>query len=437
MATDYDLAGAELAYSRIESRLQTIADGLSAAAGYDDVIEFLADLGRLEIKTWTTPIKKRVKDADGDIVDETELVTNIGMHLTPKWETGPDWPLVSGIEPVKIKVKKNTKAKHEGTTAVFLPDPQVGFWEVDGVYYPMVDFRAVDVALQIVRKVNPDIVVWLGDFMDFAEYSKKYTQHPSFAFTTNHAIIYANLILALTRDVAPEAAIFFLEGNHDDRLDQWAVENAKQAFGVKRPGDNWPVMSVPFLLNFDTYGIQYVPGHPGASLWLREYGEGGPAIAAEHGKKTKLSARAKSLGYHVFLGHIHHQGVEANTVVDGRGRRRDVYAISPGCLCRVDGFVPSVNQGVDQKGLPVEFNEGWQQGVCVASWMDEGGPMTWTNIPIENGLALYEGDVYRSGRWFTDEDMAVPRDRFIKLEADAAKRADEAYARRKFDRPRR
>ena len=54
------------------------------------------------------------------------------------------------------------------------------------------------------------------------------------------------------------------------------------------------------------------------------------------------------------------------------GRRSDIVAASPGCLCRVDGAVPSKKSGTDIHGRPVSTIEEWQQGAAVVTYEVNG-----------------------------------------------------------------
>lgn len=385
-------AGAELAANRIEGNMRRVAEALADARG-DDLEDFLAEVGQAKVRSWTTTMKVR----DGDGVDHVEQVENFAVEISPKWEDGPEWPVVA---PVKVKVtptRKKAKPPADLVTAVFWPDPQIGFWHDarSGRLYPMHDYRALDICAQITRDVNPDIVVNLGDFLDLADASSKFRRHPALRFQTQPALIDGHTVLAVQRSVmATDADLYLLAGNHDDRLANLLVDNAAAAYGLRKPGARWPALSVPNLLDVDSYGCEYVSGYPAATKWLRE---SGPGIAVEHGKTTKVAARAKDLAYNVILGHGHHQDVVSNRITTGPGQSLNVKAISPGCLCRVDGWVPSSGSGVDEFGLPVPHVENWNQGLCVASWHPDGGTLTHTLIEITDGTAHFGDKSYTAG----------------------------------------
>jgi hypothetical protein len=65
-------------------------------------------------------------------------------------------------------------------------------------------------------------------------------------------------------------------------------------------------------------------------------------------------------------------------------------AISPGCLCRVDGAVPSVNGAIGPDGVPKEVFENWQQGVAVIKYKDSGEFFV-DLVQIDEGRTVYQG----------------------------------------------
>ena len=72
-----------------------------------------------------------------------------------------------------------------------------------------------------------------------------------------------------------------------------------------------------------------------------------------------------------------------------------VVAFSPGCLCRVDGAVPSTKSGVDDVGMPIQRFESWQQGLAVVTELPSGR-WTYEIVPIINGEAVYRGRVFNA-----------------------------------------
>jgi hypothetical protein len=319
-----------------------------------------------------------------------------GVQFSPKWETGPEWPVVQQGPAVKLPAAKATKAKSGWPVAVVLPDIQCGYFSaVDGSLEAIHDERAISVALSILADVNPDLVVLVGDNLDFAELGK-YIVTKAYQQTTQATIDRATTLAAQIRAAAPNAKIIWLAGNHEERLPKFLLQNASAAFGLKRGAlpESWPVMSVPFLCRLDEVDIEYRPGYPASSVWITE------RLRVIHGDRVASggSTAHKYLGQEkssVIYGHIHRREWAERTREDHDGPRT-VLAASPGCLCRVDGAVPSTRGGTDLNGRPLTRYEDWQQGLAVIPYDPESGRFCYEQIAIHDGWAMYRGKEYKA-----------------------------------------
>jgi hypothetical protein len=70
-------------------------------------------------------------------------------------------------------------------------------------------------------------------------------------------------------------------------------------------------------------------------------------------------------------------------------------AYSPGCLCRIDGAVPSYKGGTMTNLHPVKQYENWQQGIGII-WYKDNGDFTIENVHIMDGWGVYSGNEFRS-----------------------------------------
>ena len=315
------------------------------------------------------------------------------LSLSPAWDT------VGQSTPVKIVNPKKPKTLDTNHRVnVILPDPQIGGrWFRDDKWDNFHDEAAMDISLQITNWLyhndRVDAVINLGDFLDLPAQGK-YEQEPAFAGTTQYAIDRGHKFLQEQRAAAgPQAHIVLIEGNHDRRMEKFIQINAASAWGLKRANiDEMPVMSLPYLLRLDEIGVEYIEAYPAGAYWIT------PHLRAIHGYKVR-SGGSTAAAYtndtpHIstVFGHIHRQEVQSKTVYNGKGAIRS-QAISPGCLCRVDGAVPSVNGSTKINGKPAQLFENWQQGIAVIT-VDEDENFFTELVQIIEGVAWFRGNKF-------------------------------------------
>lgn len=318
-------------------------------------------------------------------------------NLTPT----PEWPPVQQAQPVCInapKAAKSKKSKHK--VHVCLPDPQIGYRLFDdGTTDPFHDERAMDIALQITAWLEEndrvDSVVNLGDFLDLPAQGR-FEQEAAFANTTQKAFDRGHLFLQEQRAAAgPKAEIVLVEGNHDRRMEKFIVNNAASAFGLRRANkQELPVMSIPYLLRLDEIGVEYIDAYPAGAHWITS------KLRAVHGNKVRSNGSTAAAytndAPHIstVFGHVHRLEMQSKTVFDRDGSIRSV-AVSPGCLCRVDGGVPSVNGSTHIDGKPAKISENWQQGVAIIT-VEPDERFFVELVQIDEGVAWFRGQRFTS-----------------------------------------
>lgn len=344
------------------------------------------------------------KDETGEAIIHD--LKGASIILSPKWDTGPEWPVVARGPKYNIpKGKGRVRKTKDWQTAVILPDIQMGYYkkslELNAQLEPIHDEQALSIALKLIEEMNPDRVVMLGDNLDFAEFGKFLTA-PTFKQLTQATIDRATLLCAQIRAAAPRAEITWIAGNHEARLSKYVQMNAEAAFGLTRGKlneelrENWPVLSVPNLCRMDEFDINYLPGYPESFLVINEnlIIRHGDRVTSNGSTTTKyLNDAHKS----VIYGHIHRVEVAYRTRISDAGPRT-IMAASPGCLCRIDGAVPSTKSGADEFGRPLmQGAENWQQGLAVIQYQPRGVGEEWFNYEqmwIYNGRGIFRGVEY-------------------------------------------
>lgn len=352
-----------------------------------------SDIGQVhrikDVKLWQGMIK--------NATEQIEVTDLVGVTLSPKWEDGPEWPVVQRGPAVKIPKVKSSAKKVEGTRVVILPDIQAGYFRnQNGELEPIQDLSAIDIAFQVIADVVPDHIVLLGDNADFCELGR-YRHTPAFQQTTQATIDWLTEFCATLRIIAPHAKITWLAGNHEERLPNFILDNARAAFGLRQGQRtaNWPVLSIPHLCRLDEFGVDYKPGYPASDIWLTSN------LRIIHGNRVKSKGSTAHLYLNesktsVIYGHIHRIERAHQTRDDFEGTS-EIMAASPGCLARIDGVVPSTGQGTDLDGRPLPKAENWQQGLAVVTIM-ENGKWEYEQIRIdpEDHTSLWRGKLYSS-----------------------------------------
>lgn len=363
-------------------------------------IDEIGSIKSVKVSEW----QNITKDETGEA--QTHDLSGASFVFQPKWKDGPQWPVVQPGPKYNIpKGRAKSRKAKTWETAVILPDMQMGYYkkslELNAELEPIHDEQAIEIAIAVIKDMNPDRVVMLGDNLDFAEFGK-YLTAPTFKQLTQATIDRATLLCAQVRAAAPNAEITWIAGNHEARLARYIQTNAEAAFGLTRGKlqeelrENWPVLSVPNLCRMDEFEINYLSGYPESFLALNEnlIIRHGDRVTSNGSTTTKyLNDAHKS----VIYGHIHRVEVAYRTRVSEAGPRT-IMAASPGCLCRIDGAVPSTKSGADEFGRPLmQGAENWQQGLAVVQYQPKGVGEEWFNYEqmwIYNGRGFFRGVEY-------------------------------------------
>lgn len=175
-------------------------------------------------------------------------------------------------------------------------------------HVPFHNVRLVENWIQMVADIQPDVVVVNGDFLDCESISRfpKPPGGPSLQAEVDQGIE----ILSAIADAAPNAERHLTEGNHEERLERFILEN--QGVGSLR------CLRIPELLECEDLGFKwYAYEHP------VEFGK----LSVIHGhyarKHSAYSAKAHLLdgGYDTVVhGHTHRLG--AYWVTGAKGIKR-------------------------------------------------------------------------------------------------------------------
>lgn len=342
----------------------------------DSVLEACSiDLDRwMVVAHRVKPYTQAQKGSDGEPV-VIQLFSH-EVRLEPRLVARRDAP--ARIEVVQ---RDDPQPAPDGVRPVLVvPDTQVGFRWHRGRLEPMHDRRAMDVALQVARLVQPSAIIHLGDMLDLAPASTKFARPAELLATTEPTIHewswwLGQFAAALdwwsppSLDVASAACQTWIEGNHEQRWTRAMVEKLPEHATL-------PGMRIEAQLDLAAVGCDYV-GPYGAEHWLDARRKAVHSDKVRSGGGATAAAVVASSGVSVVYGHVHKRELAARTV-HGRSGPREVIAWSPGCLCRNDGAVPGLDARPD-----------WQHGVGL--WWIDGDEQDVELVAIQDGRARLHG----------------------------------------------
>lgn len=295
-------------------------------------------------KTWTTSAFNRE-------TNEWESTENHSWEAVP--ET-PDIPslLVREAAPTIIRPTRRKSPVRKDRLTLVAGDAQI----------PFQDDEAVEMFQQEVLNTQPDNVVFVGDMIDLNAVSRFGTR-PEWVGTTQKAIDDYHNVLAQTRANAPNANIYVVHGNHEQRLDDYVRKNAMEVLGLRRA--NMPqelaVLTLQHLVRYDDLEVQSIDGYPNGTLWLEDNLKFTHGTGTKKGGSNAASYLAKERETTVY-GHTHRMELAYRTFPRRVGAVT-IAAASPGCLAKIDGSVPGVNYVIDAQGETVKKAQDWQRGM--------------------------------------------------------------------------
>lgn len=295
------------------------------------------------------------QEADGLKAKLAEAEKQI-KHLEKRVEAlrGPRWSIPLG----KRKATKTGK-----------PFVRVAIPDSHGCH---VDVPAITAFLADLESLQPREIVLLGDHLECGGFLAQhwtlgYVAQSSYTFEQD--VDAANDLLDKIQAICPTATIYYLEGNHERRIETWCITQALKngrdgAFLLKQ-------FSTASQLELDKRGIQF--------FQQGRFYMGLPVPATiklgdcyfTHGHSTATHAASKMVeryGANVVFGHTHRADeFSVRTVSKGT-----IKAWNPGCLCSL--------QPLWQHTTPTV----WTHGYGVQLVQDDGS-FLHVNVPVIDG----------------------------------------------------
>jgi len=352
-------------------RIQTVPQLLAAT----EVDLKIWEPHRGKVNTWETTMRLGWGDT-ARVHQVTNYQVTVHLQRRASADIKPP-PLPRRPTPIR---KRRKPAKHPA--ALVLPDTQHGFrWAKNyQALEPLHDVYAIDCAIQAAEQMQPEVVVLLGDMLDAAAFGR-YRTAPDLKQTTTPSLWALHYDLLRLRKACPDSRIVITPGNHDERINKAITDHLPEAVNLKGVGEP-DALSLPRMLRLEEMGIEWI-GEYGDSFWLWDQ------VEITHGQKhgRQVHDQVKHLSHTLIQGHAHLHAIASKRIV-GPSSSRLIHAISPGCLCRVDGAVPATTKRVD-----------WHQGFVGLHLV---GDTVHANL-----TTIIDGTAWLGGRGITGQDRSA------------------------------
>lgn len=226
---------------------------------------------------------------------------------------------------------------------------------------PYHDPPTVKAVLDYITKTKPDMVVVIGDFLDFPSLTTKFLRARTDPQKLLDEIWEAASLLDIMR--LSTKRLVFIEGNHEARLHNYITEKApdlEALAGAGGPLDLKSLLGVKPMEYVGPYGSAFI--HKG---FVFKHGD----IASHYSAFRELQMEGSS----GMSGHTHRFQTAMHT---DRSGAHAWYSI--GCLCKIkgEGMPPPVEAGLNRM-------RNWQQGFAEIHFSD--GIFNVYPIVITNG----------------------------------------------------
>jgi len=227
----------------------------------------------------------------------------------------------------------------------------VGLYDV---HVPFHDERALDVALQVIRWHQPSVIVLGGDFWDFYSVSA-YDRNPARRWNLQEEIDAGEPVLEQIQDAAPRSAVWFIPGNHEDRLRRWLWRHPDVA-GLRS-------LELSNLLPISKFDVRMAKEIAFNSHILFTHGS---TARKNAGNSVRAEIEKRRYGWSMVSGHVHRAGVFSTWTRHGL-----VWGVESGCLCQLDveygsaldwshGLVVGYSNGEGSAAMPVHISSDYR-----------------------------------------------------------------------------
>lgn len=262
----------------------------------------------------------------------------------------------------RIPTSKKTKKSAGGFVRVIIPD----------THGCIVDKPSIRAVLGDLESLRPREIVWLGDHLDCGgflaqHHTTNYVAQTEYSFEED--VNATNHLIDAVQAVCPKAVHHMLQGNHERRLETWALTQAQRDqrdanFLIDLVGARSQLHIEKRGINYYDQGQFYMGLPIPATIKLGHCYFTHGHSSARHTADVML----KAFGHNVVFGHVHRmQAATTKTVKEGV-----IGAWCPGCICEL--------QPLWRHTSPTEWNHGY-----AIQLVQSDGSFLHINVPLIAG----------------------------------------------------
>ena len=233
---------------------------------------------------------------------------------------------------------------------------------VSDIHCPYQDKLALKAMYNFMDWWKPQEVIILGDLVDFYSISN-FSRDPERVLQLQEELDQAVVVLDQIRKRANSSTIYFLRGNHENRLKKYLWSKAQELSGLR-------ALRLKELLEFDRLKIQY------EDKSQIKYG----SVMVKHGSIVRRYAGYTAKGefdkngLSGVSGHTHRLAQYRHT------NEADSYVwTESGCLCQLQADYLDCEKA------------NWQQGFSIGYFKENSNRFLIETVPIIKNKALYGG----------------------------------------------
>lgn len=204
-----------------------------------------------------------------------------------------------------------TRKMEKFERVVFIPD----------IHAPYIHADAFHTAMAFLRAFDPDVVFVLGDVIDFYQLSR-FSKSPTRLTELQYDIDQAVWALKWIRKSAPKAKIYFLKGNHEERLNKFLWTKAAELISLRD-------LTVPHLLELNQPDINMEYVETGSMMYRGILVKHGNVVRARSGYTA--TGELEKAWISGVSGHTHRLSQIYKTNFAGM-----FTWLESGCLCKLD-----------------------------------------------------------------------------------------------------